>query len=367
MNERGSALIAALGIALLLLPLGAFVVMQCRTDLLIQHNLRAETEAFYVAEAGLEHALSDIDPDSGFAQLVAGPDRQVGTADDGVFPFREGVPAEFPSPPFRYEVRVIAAGPGAVQLVSTGTGGSGARRVVSARVTRAALPFTPAALYVAGDFARSDFRSDNFEVSGTDHRLGDLPASPSGPAATLPGICTPDDDATARLRERITRDGSTRVAGTGAAPSLATVAPLDLRRYVSALGAQAPVVVDPAAATANLQLGTPDAPQLSVARGDLEIAGTCTGAGVLVVDGSLRVTGSLTFAGLMIVMGGVVFDTGSAVAISGAVWRGGPDDRLQLRGRGALLYSSQALSAADRSVAGVLPHAVVATAWQELF
>lgn len=39
MNQRGTALVATLAIVMVLLPLGALLVFQCRTDLMIQHNL----------------------------------------------------------------------------------------------------------------------------------------------------------------------------------------------------------------------------------------------------------------------------------------------------------------------------------------
>src|SRR5262245_46040506 len=96
LREDGMALIATLAIGMILLPLGAFVLWQCRTDLAIQHNQRAEIEAFYVAEAGLEHALAEIRPAASFAPLLRGPDRVAGTNDDGGFPFAEGHPADFP-------------------------------------------------------------------------------------------------------------------------------------------------------------------------------------------------------------------------------------------------------------------------------
>ncbi len=59
-QEHGSALVATLAATAVLLPLAAFAVLLTRADFYVHHNTRAQAEAFYVAEAGLEHALAEI-------------------------------------------------------------------------------------------------------------------------------------------------------------------------------------------------------------------------------------------------------------------------------------------------------------------
>jgi len=51
-DQRGTALVAALGIALVMVPLSAFVMLQAHTDIAVERNLRHALETFYAAEAG---------------------------------------------------------------------------------------------------------------------------------------------------------------------------------------------------------------------------------------------------------------------------------------------------------------------------
>jgi hypothetical protein len=366
-TDRGAALIATLAIVMVLFPLGAFVVMQCRTDWLIHHNLRAEIEAFYVAEAGLEHALAEIAPGLSFDDVLAGPDHQSGTMDDGVFPFREGAVSDFPHPPFRYEVHVTAAGTGMIQVTSHGSGHGESTKVVEALVVRSPLPFTPAAVYAGGALSDLDLGGLGFAVSGFDHVVGDAPAAARGTAAPVPALAGPlvDPDS---LALALSGRGAQLLTGAGTTPSIGgSAAAVDLAAFVAASAGQRSCVWVSAAATdAALVLGTAAAPQLSIVPGNLDVGQSLTGCGVLVVQGVLHVSGAMAFAGLVVAMGGVVFDPSSTVTVTGALWddtsRGG---RMQLSGRGAILYSSAALAAVDAGIPGLLPRAAVLVGWQE--
>jgi len=367
MNERGAALVAALIIAIILLPLGLFVVLQCRNDFLIQRNLRGEVEAFYVAEAGLEHAVAEIPAGQSFDSILAGPDRVAGTDDDGVFPFAEGSPAEFPYAPFRYDVHAASADNAMIRILSQGTGRNGATKTVAALVARAPLVFTPAALYAQADVTALDLGDAGFLLSGFDHQLTDAAGQPSGFAAPLPALGTPQVDAEAALRQRLSAGAALDLVGAGGTPSIAAVAALDLQTYLAALLGR-PEHVTLSAVTPNgaVVLGTPDAPQLSIVAGDCDVAGRLSGNGILAVEGTLHVTGSLDFRGLLLALGGVVFESGSEATITGAFWRGsGVDDRLQLHGTGSIAYSSAALAAVDTAFQGLLPRAAVVVGWEE--
>jgi hypothetical protein len=127
-NERGVALVATLAIAAILLPVGAWMLMQTRADFLIGHNLRVEVEAFYVAEAGLAHAAAQIEADAAFDRLLAAPA-------SGLSPF-SSPPPPFPSDPCRYDVVVTPAGSGRLRVVSTGYGNRGAVKRVEALLWR---------------------------------------------------------------------------------------------------------------------------------------------------------------------------------------------------------------------------------------
>ena len=367
MGQRGTALVAVLVLMMILLPLGAYVVVQCRSDLMIERNLRSEIEAFYVAEAGLEHAMAEIPPGRSFEEVLTGPDHILGTADDGLFPFHEGWPNDFPYSPFRYEVRVASVDSNAVRITSRGAGRDGATKVIEAVVRRAPLAFTPAALYTEGGISGIDLGSGDFLLSGLDHLTDDPASAPTGPAAPTPALASPQADAELALRRPLPDDLARRLLGAGGPPSIATTLPLGVQNYASRFVRRADCVTIPAIrADESATLGAPEAPQISVVDGDADIAGRLTGNGALVIRGTLHVSGRVDFTGIVIALGGVVFDASSNVSIHGALWRAASEDeRLELRGAGAVMYSSEALGALDTAFPDLLPHAAVVAGWQE--
>ncbi len=367
MNNRGTALMATLIIIMILLPLGAYVVLQCRTDLMIERNFRAEIEAFYTAEAGLEHAIAEIDPGQSFDDVLTGPDHIAGTADDGSFPFGEGSPGAFPSPPLGYQVRVTLAGHNVLSIVSRGTGRYNATKVVAALVARSRLPFTPAALYAQSDIRRLDLSGGQLLLSGSDHPIGDSPASPTETAAPVPALASPDADAGQDLRRRLPEVLARRLVGLGGAPSIATSPAVSVQTYADQFAAQ-PACVHLSALDETAKLGEPGTPQMSVVEGDALVSESerVKGSGVLVVRGTLQVMGTFEFTGLVIALNGILLEPSANVTIKGALWQGRTvDDRLQLRSSGAIMYSSRALAAADTAFPGILPHAAVVSGWEE--
>lgn len=367
MTQRGTALVVTLSIIMVLLPLGAYLVLQCRTDLMIQRNFRNEVEAFYVAEAGLDHAVADIPPGQSFDDVLAGPDGIAGTADDGLFPFSEGAAGEFPYAPFHYEVRVTLTANNSLSILSHGTGKDGATKVVGALVSRSPLPFTPAALYVQNNMGRVELGPGTFLLSGLDHRLDDTPEKPSGTAAPVPALGSPDGEAESALRNHLPDELAGRFLGAGGPPSIAVTPPFDVLALALRLADQPQCARFGAVASGeSLEFGTPRVPQISVVSGDVEVPGRLVGNGVLVIQGTLHVGGTFDFTGIVIALGGLVFDPSSNVEIAGAFWHGRTEDeRLRLLGTGAIMYSSLALAGVDNAFPGLLPHAAVVTGWVE--
>jgi hypothetical protein len=364
-NQHGTALVAALSIAMILLPLGALVALQCRTDLTIQRNLRSDVETFYVAEAGLAHALADIPPGQSFDRLLAGPDHIAGTTDDGVFPFANGQPSAFPYAPYRYDVQVMAASPTLLRLVSTASGLNGSTKVVETLVRRAPLPFTPAALYAESRTPNVALGS-SFQLSGSDHQAAFPPVPASPPTAPLPALSTPSTETEAMLR-RMMASAAGQISGAGGAPSIATAARLDLDACAKTIATSPAATVRAAVPVEDAEWGTPAQPQVSIVAGDLRVAGHLTGNGVLVVRGTLDVTGTFEFSGVVLVQGAVLLEASSGATLIGTLWQAASlDERLELHGQGAIAYSSEALAVADRALPGVLPHAVAVAGWHEV-
>jgi len=359
--QRGTALLAALMIVLIVLPVSAFVVFQARTDWQIEHNLHAAIEAFYVAEAGLAHAIDDIGPRVSYEALLDGPDRIPGTSDDGVFPFPEGAPAVFPHAPLHYDVRVESAGNGLLRLVSTAAGAQQAIKVVEALVTRAALPFTPGAVYVAGDTSTFDLGNAGFQISGTD------PSPLTSDVRSLPALAVSGADVESDLRRQLAPASGGQLSGAGSAPSIATVSAFDLGPFAATCESAATTLHVPAGScNGDVVLGSAGMPQLSIVDGDLTVDGHLDGTGVLVIQGTLQVTGQLTFNGVVMVAGAVICAPASEVTVHGALWRAATQDgRLLFRGHGGITYSSSALAAVDTAFPDLFPHLPKVVGWQE--
>jgi hypothetical protein len=364
-NQRGTALVAALCIAMILLPLGALVALQSRTDLGIQLNLRNDIETFYVAEAGLAHAVAEIPPGQSFEQLLIGPDRITGTSDDGMFPFVGGPPAAFPYPPFQYDVQVASASPSMLRIVSRASGANGSAKVVELLVTRSPLPFTPGALYAEAPNPVVTLGT-NFQLSGIDHQAVFPPVPQTQPASPLPALSTPHADAAAALRTALSGAAAGQVSGAGEAPSVGTVAGFDLGTCTDGIANAPEASARGAVPVDDATWGTRDAPQLSIVGGDLRVPGRLAGSGVLVVKGSLEVSGTIEFSGIIVVQGAILCEPASTVTLVGTLWQAASQDaRLQLGGDGALAYSSSALADVDRVFPGLLPHGIVPAGWQE--
>lgn len=364
-NQHGTALVAALGIAMILLPVGALVTLQCRTDISIQHNLRSDIESFYVAEAGLAHAVAEIPPGQSFDQILAGPDRIRGTADDGVFPFTEGAPAAFPYPPYRYDVQAVLKGPNMLNIISHASGMNGSAKVVETLVMRSPLPFTPSALYA--ETANTNLSlGGSFRLSGIDHQALFPPLVQPPPSAEIPALSTPRAEAEPALRTELSSAAPGQITGMGAAPSVGTVQRLDLDTYATSVANTPAAIVHAAGSVNDATWGTTGAPQLSIVAGDLQVSGRLTGSGVLIVKGALQVAGALEFAGVVLVQGAVLFEPSSSITVVGTLWQAASqDERLELRGGGVIAYSSSALSDLDGAFPGLLPHAVVVAGWRE--
>jgi hypothetical protein len=361
-DARGTALVAALGIAALLLPLGAFVVLRARTHMLIQHNLRRDLEAFSAAEAGLEEAVARIRPGTSFDDVLFGPDGIGGTADDGTVSLASTDAAIGATSPFRPQVRVVPDTGKRVRVISSAPTSGGSAKTVEALLERSPWPFTPAAVHLESDPSTMILGSEGLQFSGFDHDLADIPGAPTGLAAPIAGLSTAVPGAAPMLANQLAASGAqVSAAGVSAAD------PLDLSVLLNAVAAL-PLSIAYASVTANtgFALGTDVAPQVSLVGGDCEVLGQLSGSGILIVSGLLHVVGTLTFHGVLVAMGGVVFEAGSRVEVRGAFWRAAAaDTRLELRGSGAFLYSSSALAQAEASAPGVLPHAALVVGWRE--
>ncbi len=348
-RQAGYALATTMITAGALLPLGAFALMQVRLDLAVHHHTRAALEAFHVAEAGLAHALADLDADPIFDRLRAGPDGLPDTADDGDFPFRTPPPAFFPRRPFHYTVAVEPIGGDAVEIVAHGYGIARAERIVAVAVRPSAPPFVPAALLSAAPHP-TVVLGDGFTVSGS--------AAGVTPEPPVPALGVPDEPSVDAVRYQLAEISRRQLRGAGGDDSIAP------RRIAHAAGLAVAISRLPGAQPLPPRAFGPLGSGIMVARQSQQIS-DAEGSGVLVVDGDLEIYGRFRFAGLILATGDLHIDRDAAVDISGAVIIGPAADRLQLLGAGGITYSPAAIAAVAPAVRDLLPRRAVVTGWRE--
>lgn len=322
-----------------------FAALQARLDLLVQNYTRGALQTFAVAESGLEHALADIAADPRFERLLAGPDRQSGTADDGQFPFTHPPPELFPAAPFRYEVRVAAVGADRAEITARAFGPLGAVRTLVATVARDAQPAIAAALALArGDPAIA--LGGGFQLAGADR---------SATAPAVAGLAIGDAAEVAATGDRLGA-AVAQITGAGGSPSITSAALPDLAALAGTAARHSGAVTLGSEAGGTLGTG------LFVAPGSLRLS-DASGSGVLVVGGTLELAGMTTFTGLVVALGDVRIDPGNTVTIDGAVLGGGA--AVSLRGSGRIGYDAREIARVDAAYPGLLPRRARITGWRE--
>lgn len=128
-SQRGVVLLSVLGVLALSTPIVTMLHVQARTDAWIVRNARHHAQCLRTAEAGVARALAVL-LESPAANIEAGPDGTMGTADDGAFPFASGHDATFPDGRYRFTVRVDRVTAQRIALTSVASGPYGTTRAV---------------------------------------------------------------------------------------------------------------------------------------------------------------------------------------------------------------------------------------------
>lgn len=342
-DEHGYALATVMIVLAGLLPLGMFAVMQARLDLLVERSTRRALEAFYTSEAGLEHALADLEEDPRFERLIGnGGGRSPGGPRS--FPFRHSPPEFFPRPPFRYQVIVEPRDSDRVDIVSHGFGPAEASRSVAASVIRSALPAVPSALFSAAGGVQL-LLGNELSLLGTRGVAG----KPGTPALALA-----DPDTAEAVGASLERSRGARLDPPGVRvrdfPGLETLA-----RSAGSSPRAEHLTADLAGS-----LGT----GVFVRRGALEVA-DAAGSGLLVIDGPLRVRGNFEFSGVVLVLGDIRADPQSRVEINGGLLQGRGAGLLHLLGSGAIRFDRDGLAMLDAASPTLWPRRIEVTGWQE--
>lgn len=355
-DSRGIALVIIVFITSILLTIVTSALLFSSLDLKLTSNLKLGDAAFHVADAGIQHALAVIPSGTTFSYST-----------DSANP-TSVVPTTAFSAGYTYKVTAIkdTSSTQAI-LTSTAFGPDSTKRAVTAYIGLGG--FGLGATSLPGSTAagtETNFSGTSFTINGNDN---------CNAAPAVPAIAVTDPALATEITNNTTSDGGlaanqmSLVTGAGAAPSVATIAPLSQTVAQIADAYLALSHTDlPGGNYSNDDWGTSSSPRITRITGNAQIQGNVEGYGVLVVDGSLDIAGNFTFHGLVIARGKVQVQINGDAGIYGSllIAESATEDagyELDVRGNAHIRYDSCALASANSWVA--LPKAPKLLAWQE--
>ncbi len=379
-DQRGMVLVISLWILALLIAAGIGAIVSVQSDFKTSGNLKTSTQAFYLAEAGIEWAKQKIQ-DQG-----ANPPKPAA----GTHPVADGAfTVSFLSPVKK--TKVVAT----ITVRSTGIVESSSA-TIEALITKT-YGLSPGAISFSGREAHSSFTGDSFLVDGRDYDpvKGTVVSGSKAKVA----ISVPDLALEEQVRGALAVEQQDNVSGKdGVLPNVGRNEFLSsdgIAKLADDLCAATGAVTEKIPSEGILPVsgkttwGTRDYPALRcihglVGEGDrLDIRGSLSGVGILVVkDADLVINGSFHWEGLILVSGDYVgfrVEGSDKKEIFGALMinergtdSGNGTEELKLEGDVSVRYSSSALSRAAElfpesaleSIYGSLPSTLTQNYWR---
>jgi hypothetical protein len=329
-NQRGIALVSVLFLLLGLLILSATLFFTTFVDLQSTANTAAAIDGFYIAEAGIHHLWSILEPAPDFAEALAWP--------SGVPPMDS--PTYFPNPPQTYRVRTTPGADESLIALSEGTSGRGTRSRVEATFRREQI-FRPAAVVVIGASVTSASVAGSVEVEGADR---------DGAERGLVTIGAESQDAAQTLRSALPNDPVVVVGLSGLEAAGVRLRSSPDMTLTGPFG--------------NEVWGTADRPLVVKLTGDATIDGDVRSAGVVLANAPVRVNGLFEVEGTLLATQGL--EINGILIVRGSIWLA---ESLAISGSGSLMldYASTALARADALRPGIFPRTAILGAWREVW
>jgi hypothetical protein len=295
-RSRGAALPAALIVVAVAAAVSAALGMLAQEELLLARGREAAARALAEADGCAAAVAADLPAGWEFDAVIAGADGLPGTPDDGQRVASAGCTATLrPAPGAAQPPRAILE----VEAVA----GSG-RRTVEAVVARTAGPGIPALIWLSGAASLRD-PGGTLALDGAD------PARPG--AAALAPLAAPDDPPS--LDAWLSAESaSVTVSPAGVGALRAPPPPLaELAARMRGAGA---------ASTGTLVAAGSPPLALTLVTGDLAVATTALGRGLLLVDGLLDIAGTFEFNGVVVASAGIRVAAGARLDVAGSIWLG---------------------------------------------
>jgi hypothetical protein len=350
-RENGLILYSSLLLLSVLMVLGAQAVFSTQTNLKVSANLRGESRALFLAEAGIEWSKAELTrisvhpPGSlSFNQSISSGSFSVATL------------SSIPISPLSSRTVVRSTGQFSVST-----------QIIQAQLTKA-FQLADAALVLRGNATRINLNGNSLTLSGFDHDPTNGQRIANG--KSHPAMSVPEAALKSQIESSLSQAQQANIAGTdrnGATTAVSDSLPAQIITQLSAnLCTAAGTLVMPVPTAGSLLLqnqnwGTRAAPQILcieglAATGDaITFAGNVSGNGILIVrDADLVLEGPFRWEGLVIVTGSAIsfkVESSEDKQITGAILVNGTDassytnrPTVDIQGAIKVLFSRAALS-----------------------
>ena len=329
--DQGVALASVLFCLAGLVVMTATLFLTTMIDLQATTNTAAASDAFYVAEAGIQHLWSILEPAPDFSEALSWPEGRPPLA----------APIWLPRPVQTYTLRVTGASDGSLVALSEGTSDRGTRARVKVVFRREAV-FRPVAALVSASSVTSAVVTGALDAVGEDRDRAERPLPAAGA----------ENRAGADILQSALGNGRRAVV----------VGPSGLEAAANRLR-PSPDRALTGPHTAGMW-GQPDSPEVVRLVANAEIGGEVTAAGIVLADALLHVTGRFEVEGLLLAARGLSVD--GSLLVHGGLWVA---EGLTVSSSGQLRidYASTPLNRANGLRPGALPRAPVLGAWEEVW
>jgi Tfp pilus assembly protein PilX len=367
-DERGMVLFNSLLILSLLVVVGVAARIMVQTDFKILTNLRGSTEAFYVADAGIEWGKSEISKSTNHPPNPAGGTQNFSTGSFAV---------SFLSPVVisPLSARIVVRSMGEVRNSS---------HVLQSQIIKT-YDLADGAVSLRGNASRVGFAGNSFLLSGIDHN----PATAQAVSASKPrpAISVADEVLQSLVEQSLSNSQQTSaVQSGGTTPAVAQSDALPasaMSRLADELCSSAHALTtfvppDGVLTVESETWGTRSSPQLRCIDGlagpgdSVNLRGSTNGAGILIARNTeLIVSGSFHWEGLIIVTGSNVSfkvmgaeskEIYGALMINETGMPGTETGILDIQGSVRVLFSRSALS----QIVSLIPSTLLQPAYASL-
>lgn len=363
-NEDGAVLVLGILLMAALILLGTTAVMESQTDLRLAGLYKANSSAFYAAEAGGEEARArlkgNFEPEGSriIDDAPTDPSWQVNMTSslqstltytvtikhktsDGDVLYWGDINGDG-----KYEINTVTPPPAGqnIYLVTSSAANFSASKTLEIAMLRLPPITTPAALYVE---AATSIQGASTYVNGND----------SCGTANKPGI------ATAGAASTVSQNGNPTVSGaTSASWSVSGGnTNMDVRAMIDNLKDVADFSYDLNVNTTHtgMNWGTPTLGatlqlpsscseshivHYNMHGEEIKLTGGSSGCGILLVEGDLELQGSFSWHGVIIVSGSMIITGGGNKNITGSVVAGGAAEADLVGGNANIVYCSEAIN-----------------------